>query len=283
MKNNRIGSVLALLLSVLLGGCTSCTQVAVHEETALLYGESLQTPTSKSSVTTTSAQSPVETAPITVRTTAPTPDSTAAPITVPTDIVTTQPSLPETKPDEPSEPADDEMVLLSVYLPEALLDIRYATTNNFTGLIIYEEAAPRLRYGTVKKLRSVCKKLEEKGYRLVIWDAWRPAEAQWKLWNICPDPTYVSDPNKGYSSHTKGGTVDISLVYLDGTPVEMPTDLDDFSPYADTDFSDVSSVAAANGTLLQTVMKECGFRPYHAEWWHFTDTHTYAVLESLPR
>ena len=189
---------------------------------------------------------------------------------------------PITEPVLPPEPADTDLVLLSDYLPKAILDIRYATTNNFTGQVIYERAEPRLRYGTVQKLRTVCQKLEGMGYRLVIWDAWRPAEAQWKLWNICPDPTYVSNPGNGYSSHTRGGTVDISLVYLDGSTLEMPTDFDDFSKAADTDFSDVSADAARHAQLLQDVMIECGFKPYKAEWWHFTDTVTYDVQESLP-
>lgn len=199
-----------------------------------------------------------------------------------TSAVTTTPPIPDPPPILPDEPEDAELVLLSEYLPRAILDIRYATTQNFTGQIIYEEAAPRLRYGTVKKLRTVCEKLEEQGLSLVIWDAWRPAAAQWKLWNICPDPTYVSDPTKGYSSHTKGGTVDITLAYADGTLVEMPTDFDDFSKAADLDFSDVSPDAAANATLLQQLMKECGFRPYRAEWWHFSDTEAWEVIEKLP-
>lgn len=209
------------------------------------------------------------------------PTATTEPQPPQTTMIATQ-APPATEPTPLPEPADTDLVLLSDYLPEAALDIRYATTNNFTGQIIYDEAAPRLRYGTVKKLRTVCEKLADAGYRLVIWDGWRPAAAQWKLWNICPDPTYVSNPNKGYSSHTRGGTVDITLLRLDGAPVEMPTDFDDFSKAADLDFSDVSAEAAKNAQLLQDIMKQCGFKPYKAEWWHFTDTTTYEVQEALP-
>ncbi|MBQ8382619.1 MAG: M15 family metallopeptidase [Clostridia bacterium] len=232
--------------------------------------------------TTTAAPASPSTTPSLPSTTAPAvPSATTVPVTT-TAETTTIAAPPITEPIQPPEPADTDLVLLSDYLPEAALDIRYATTNNFTGQVIYDAAAPRLRYGTVKKLRTVCEKLEDAGYRLVIWDAWRPAEAQWKLWNICPDPTYVSNPNNGYSSHTRGGTVDISLVRPDGTPVEMPTDFDDFSKAADLDFSDVSAEAAKNAELLQSVMTECGFKPYRAEWWHFTDTTAYEVQEALP-
>ncbi len=208
------------------------------------------------------------------------PAVTTKPVPSQTTTIFTQ-TPPVTEPAPLPEPADTDLVLLSDYLPEATLDIRYATTNNFTGQIIYDEVAPRLRYGTVKKLRTACEKLADAGYRLVIWDGWRPAAAQWRLWNICPDPTYVSNPNKGYSSHTRGGTVDITLLRLDGTPVEMPTDFDDFSKAADLDFSDVSAEAAKNAKLLQGIMKNCGFKPYSAEWWHFSDTTTYEVQEAL--
>lgn len=209
------------------------------------------------------------------------PNVTTAPQLPQTTAIVTQ-APPVTEPAPLPEPADTDLVLLSDYLPEAALDIRYATANNFTGQVIYEQVEPRLRYGTVKKLHTVCERLEDEGYRLVIWDGWRPAEAQWKLWNICPDPTYVSNPNKGYSSHTRGGTVDITLLRLDGTSVEMPTDFDDFSQAADLDFSDVSDEAAKNAQLLQEVMNQCGFKPYKAEWWHFSDTTVYDVQEALP-
>ncbi len=207
------------------------------------------------------------------------PPQTEPPATKPP--TTEQP--PITQPPTLPQPAAEDMVPLARYLPEVILDIRYATTDNFTGQVIYADSSPLLRYGTVQKLRAVCDRLADKGYRLVIWDAWRPAAAQWKLWSICPDATYVSDPNKGYSSHTRGGTVDVSLVRMDGSFVEMPTDFDDFSAAADLDFSDVSAQAAEHATLLQQVMTDCGFRPYRAEWWHFTDTDSYAVLESLEK
>ena len=215
-------------------------------------------------------------------TTAATTAQTAAPTTAATSGSAPVTDAPQTEAPLPEpEPADTDLVLLSRYLPEAVLDVRYATANNFTGQVIYEDANPRLRYGTVKKLRAVCQRLEAEGYRLVIWDAWRPAAAQWKLWNICPDPTYVSNPNKGYSSHTRGGTVDISLIRADGTAVEMPTDFDDFTEAADLDFSDVSAEAAKNAQLLQDIMTACGFKPYRAEWWHFSDTDSYDVVEAI--
>ena len=262
-------SLAAAILLNLLCGCT----LSVYD------------PYDSESLSTTEASVPFPSSAASPSTSITIPTEPIAPVTTPaatTQTTATVPPPPITEPIPPPEPANADLVLLSDYLPEAVLDIRYATTNNFTGQIIYERAEPRLRYGTVKKLRNVCDRLEAEGYRLVVWDGWRPAEAQWKLWNICPDPTYVSNPKNGYSSHTRGGTVDITLVRLDGSPVEMPTDFDDFSQAADLDFSDVSAEAAKNAQLLQEIMIECGFKPYSAEWWHFTDTTTYDVQEALP-
>lgn len=211
-------------------------------------------------------------------------ESTEQPlITTPAATPTTTAPVTETPPVvEPHIPSDDEMVLLSEYLPEALLDIRYATENNFTGQVIYENSDAYLRYGTVKKLKRAAELLAEEGYILLIWDAWRPANAQWRLWEICPDGNFVSDPNKGYSSHTRGGTVDISLLDAYGNEVPMPTEFDDFSAEADRDYSEIAPEAAENARLLENIMVECGFTPYQKEWWHYTDTNRWDVLEQLP-
>ena len=91
----------------------------------------------------------------------------------------------------------------------------------------------------------------------------------------------MANPEKGYSSHSRGSTVDITLVTLDGDPVEMPTDFDDFTAMADRDYSDVSEEAAANAGLLEEAMTAAGFKPYSAEWWHYSDTEPYPVEETF--
>ena len=102
-------------------------------------------------------------------------------------------------------------------------------------------------------------------------------EAQFRLWEVCPNPVYVANPERGYSSHSRGNTVDVTLALEDGTPAEMPTGFDDFSPLADRNYSDVSEIPAANARLLEDVMADCGFQPYSGEWWHFSDTDSYPV------
>ena len=180
---------------------------------------------------------------------------------------------------KPIEISDDSMVIISEYIPDVYIELRYASENNFTGQVIYDFTEPSLRYGTVKKLAKVQEELNKMGYSLKIWDAYRPLRAQNKLWEICPNPAYVSEPGKGYSGHCRGNIVDVTLVFADGADVEMPSDFDEFSKLADRDYSDVSDEAEKNALLLQKVMEENGFKGYSGEWWHFTDTVTYPIIE----
>lgn len=193
------------------------------------------------------------------------------------------------EPEEGSEPAEvtesipapEDFVRVADWIPDIYTDLRYASDNNFTHQVIYSFSDAYLRYGTVQKLASAQESLETAGYSLLIWDSFRPVSAQFKLWEVCPDPAYVANPEKGHSSHSRGNTVDITLVTLDGEPVEMPTDFDDFTAMADRDYSDVGEEAAANARLLEDAMTAAGFKPYSAEWWHYSDTTSYPVEETF--
>lgn len=175
------------------------------------------------------------------------------------------------------EPADSDFVKVTDYIPTIQVELAYAGTDNFTGQAIYDFTEAYLRYGTAKKLAAVQEALKAQGLGLLIWDASRPTAAQFKLWEVCPDPTYVANPETGFSSHSRGNTVDVTLVSLDGTAVEMPTGFDDFSPLADRDYSDVDALPAANAALLEDAMTQAGFTPYQGEWWHFSDSDVYEV------
>ena len=177
------------------------------------------------------------------------------------------------------EPSDDTLVKVADYIPGISVELRYATTDNFTGVVIYEDSTAYLRYGTVKKLSAVQDKLWEQGYCIKIWDAYRPVEAQFKLWEVCPDPTFVSNPNNGYSSHSRGNTVDITITDLNGNEITMPSAFDEFGSIADRDYGDVSEEAGNNSLMLESVMAECGFKGYSKEWWHYSDTDEYPVIK----
>lgn len=154
------------------------------------------------------------------------------------------------------EPENDEYVLVKKYIPDIYVELMYATDNNFTGVRIYDFTDAYLRYGTVKKLANVQKELKEQGYSLKIWDAYRPFEAQQKLWEVYPDPNYVANPADGMKKHNLGGTVDITMVAADGSIIPMPTEFDDFSLKADRNYSDIDNEEAVNNVMiLQNAME----------------------------
>ena len=199
--------------------------------------------------------------------------------TVPeTTLPETIPTEPETVPTLPPEPESDEVfVRVLDYIPTASQQLMYATESNFTGQVIYDFTEAYLRWGTVKKLQLVCEDLAQMDLYLKIWDGFRPVSAQFTLWEVCPDPTYVANPNKGYSSHSRGNTIDLTLVDANGQELEMPTGFDDFSPKADRNYSDCTATAANNAQLLEILMEKHGFTGYFGEWWHFSDVTSYPV------
>ena len=181
------------------------------------------------------------------------------------------------------EPEDDEYVLVNKYIPDIYVELMYATDNNFTGVRIYDFTDAYLRYGTVKKLANVQKELKEQGYSLKIWDAYRPFEAQQKLWEVYPDPNYVANPANGMKKHNIGGTVDITMVTADGSVISMPTEFDDFSLKADRDYSDIEDEEAVkNVMILQNAMENNGFTGYQGEWWDYSDTVEYEAVDFEP-
>ena len=206
-------------------------------------------------------------------------DPTSEVETQATELVTEPIEIPEeTYP--PREPEDSDFVRIIDYIPNARVELAYATVNNFTGYRIYDFTDAYMRYGTIKKLVKVSEELAEQGIGLIIWDGFRPAAAQAKLWEICPDPTFVSHPVTGKRTHCRGNTVDISLYDLEtGEDLPVPTGYDNFTAYADRDYSDCSEDAAANARLLEQTMEKYGFTPYFAEWWHFADTKDYPIDE----
>ncbi len=197
--------------------------------------------------------------------------------------VTQTPNTPEATPSATPSPVPtrervpdhQEFVRILDYIPEAAVDLKYAARENFTGQVIYDFTEAYARYGTVVKLAAAQEQFKEKGYSIKIWDAYRPVSAQFKLWEICPDGNFVSNPNIGYSNHTRGCALDLTLVDAAGNELEMPTPFDNFTPKADRDYSDVSDTAAANARLLEEIMQSCGFQGYYNEWWHFNDTEKY--------
>lgn len=161
-----------------------------------------------------------------------------------------------------------DLVLVKTVIPDCILDIRYATTNNFTGKVIYTSDACYLLEPALHALQQAADLFRTLGYRIKIWDAYRPRRAQYVLWDIVPDPRYVADPVKG-SNHNRGCAVDITLVDKEGIELDMGTEFDDFTPRAHRDAQDVCQEALKNRKILETVMYQSGFTGEPTEWWHF--------------
>lgn len=177
---------------------------------------------------------------------------------------------------------DLEMVRVLSYMPDLQVDLKYATEDNYTHKVVYSFDEPYLRLGTVRKLMQAQAQLKELGYELVLWDAFRPNEAQFILFDAFPHGNYVANPyGGGHSSHTNGGTVDVALM-KDGELCELPSGFDEFSALGDRNYGDVSAEAASNARLLEQVMTANGFTGYFGEWWHYTDNtgYNYADVEN---
>jgi D-alanyl-D-alanine dipeptidase len=172
------------------------------------------------------------------------------------------------------------LVELPRAVPGVVLDLRYATTNNFTGHVLYPEARAWLRRGTAQRLAAVQRDLKAMGLGLKVFDAYRPLAVQRQLWERVPDERYVANPATG-SRHNRGAAVDVTLVRSDGTELLMPTPFDDFSERAHRSFRDLPADALANRDLLERVMTRHGFVGLPTEWWHFDDVdyRQYDVLD----
>lgn len=154
--------------------------------------------------------------------------------------------------------------------PSIVLDIRYATTNNFTGKVLYTSPKCFLRKKVALKLLPVQEKLRRMGLGLKIFDGYRPPQAAQAMWDTYPDSRFVANPKVG-SKHTRGAAIDMTLVDLQGKELTMPTEFDSFTERAYRACMDLPEHAMAHRQLLENVMKEGGFIPLPSEWWHFDD------------
>ena len=147
--------------------------------------------------------------------------------------------------------------------------LAYATADNFTGRSIYRRAGCYLHPDTADLVRRAVDLAAPLGYRLKILDAFRPSEAQWKLWEHCPDPDYIADPRRG-SPHSMGAAVDLTLVdAAGGRELDMGTGFDDMLPASWHGDTGVPAVAQRNRTILLGLMTAAGFDFYRNEWWHY--------------
>lgn len=154
-------------------------------------------------------------------------------------------------------------------VPGIVLDIRYATSNNFTHKKVYTSAKAFARLKVARALFQVERELAKTGLGLKVYDAYRPYAATLLFWDIIHDTAYVASPAGG-SRHNRGCAVDVSLIDLKtGRELQMPTPFDDFTVKAGAGYTPVPEEAARNRKLLIDIMGKYGFSVYPSEWWHF--------------
>jgi D-alanyl-D-alanine dipeptidase len=173
-------------------------------------------------------------------------------------------------------PDDPKRLLELIKLDPAIrLDMRYATANNFTGRILYDEARAFLAAPAAQAVARASKMAQADGFGLTIYDAYRPWRITKKLWDatpVGPKKEYVANPKRG-SKHNRGCAVDLTLHDLQtGQLVDMPTEFDDFSEKAHRDYMGASSAAIANRARLASYLEAEGFVGLSNEWWHFDFT-----------
>ncbi len=170
------------------------------------------------------------------------------------------------------------------HIPNAEIDLKYATTGNFVGQVVYDFKTCYLLGVVIEKLILVQAELAQHNLGLKIWDGYRPQAAQELFWQLKPDEDYVVHPNKG-SRHTRGVAVDVTLIDLTTKiELEMPSGFDDFSECAHINYTDAAKAAITNRDLLIFTMAKYGFLVWKNEWWHFdlNGWEDYPLLDFVP-
>jgi D-alanyl-D-alanine dipeptidase len=173
------------------------------------------------------------------------------------------------------------MSLVALTQPEFDIDVdlAYATPNNFTGKPVYRRAGAYLHPVAASHLQRAIALAAAQGLRIKIFDAFRPTEAQWVMWNHTPDPEFLADPRRG-SPHARGAAVDLTLIDGQGRELDMGTGFDAFTPLSHHAATDISLEAQRNRFLLLGLMTAAGWDFYRNEWWHYQlfDTRKYPLL-----
>ncbi|WP_270423895.1 D-alanyl-D-alanine dipeptidase [Citrobacter portucalensis] len=173
-----------------------------------------------------------------------------------------------------------ELVDLSVIFPSLHIDLKYATADNITGAPIYREARCLLHTEAVTALAKSISIAQLAGLQLVVYDAYRPQQAQAILWNACPDPQYVVDVAIG-SNHSRGTAIDVTLMDDRGHLLDMGAGFDEMHDRSHAWHPSVPPAAQRNRLLLNAIMFGGGFVGINSEWWHFElpDAARYPLLD----
>ena len=178
---------------------------------------------------------------------------------------------------------DNNLVRLLDLDKDFIIDLKYSTEDNFTGQRVYISSECFLDMHTAKMLIEAKEKFKKDGYKVKVWDAYRPISAQKRLWDAASDKSFVALPpdmstiKEFKARHMNGLCVDVTLTDLDGIEIEMPTAFDDFTEMASLECENIKPEARKNAEYLRDIMLSVGFEPLSIEWWHFYDRKTEAT------
>lgn len=162
-----------------------------------------------------------------------------------------------------------QLLEIEKHVPGIVLDIRYATKNNFMKRVMYQQARAFARRPVVQQLIKIQAYLKKKGYGLKIFDAYRPYSITVAFYKEASDKKFVANPKKG-SRHNRGCAVDLTLTDLKtGKEIAMPTPYDSFAAEAAVTYNKLPSQVIKNRQLLISTMQQFGFRALENEWWHY--------------
>lgn len=165
--------------------------------------------------------------------------------------------------------SEKELVDLEKIIPDMVMDIRYATTNNFMKEKIYTLSKAYARKPVAEALKRAQEEFKKLGFGIIMYDAYRPYKATVKFYELYHDTTYVASPYRG-SRHNRGCALDMSIIDLKTKKeVKMPTEFDSFKKEAWPSTPIADPVARKNRELIIKVMKNNGFKVNSSEWWHF--------------
>ncbi len=192
--------------------------------------------------------------------------------------------LPKVDPPKPSVVIPDydttQWVELSALDSTIILDLKYATTDNFVNEQLYDCGRCFLRHEAASQLVKANKVLVNNGYRFKMLDCYRPLPIQQRLWDKFQNASYVTPPSKG-SMHNRGLAVDLTIVDSTGQELDMGTPFDFFGKEAHHTYTNFSDTILANRSLLKSMMGIVGFKSIRTEWWHYSFPEKMYELSSM--
>jgi D-Ala-D-Ala dipeptidase len=161
-----------------------------------------------------------------------------------------------------------DFVRLKDLSADFVYELKYATPDNFLKQAVYDCGECYLRKSTAEALVKANEAFKQLGYRIKLFDCYRPLSVQKKMWKILPGTHYVANPAKG-SKHNRGAAVDLTLVDAQGKELNMGTPFDFFGKEAHHTYTEHPKEVLENRKLLKETLNKYNFKSIYSEWWHY--------------